>query len=316
MQLTRKHTKYTGDNSLDNETKRAIALLIAKVEERANDVHIKTQEIGDGFLADCRNRRLSAKTLEGYIQHIKQLIALSEDFPPEPEVIQGFLASKGVYNADAHYRTWHALGKYGERKHGIPSFMERVTRPRVPKQIMPTISVEQLKSLAALLRDAPIRDKAIIALLVDTAIRSGEAASLKRDNVLEDRILVIGKTGYRVAPLSPITRELLLALPIYEDGYVFHGYGHKPLGHTGFWKIVRKYLRSAGYKGKQASPQIFRRSFGVFHLKDGGDLKSLSLILGHASITTTARCYTPLLEQDVIEIHHKHSPGRVFENAT
>ena len=305
-------TQILANSSVDSETKQAIELLIARVLGKPNDVHIKTQEIGDSFLADCRDRKLSGKTIKGYIPHIKKLIELSEEFPPEPKVLQGFMASKGAYNSDAHYRTWHAVGNYAKRQYGIPDFMEKVIRPRIPKQIMPTISATQLKRLAVLLRDAPIRDKAILALLIDTAIRSGEAINLKRDNILEDRIIVQGKTGCRVAPLSPITREFLLALPVYEDGYVFHGKWHKPLGHTGFWKIVRKYLRAAGYKGKQASPQILRRSFGVFHLNDGGDLKSLSLILGHSNITTTARCYTPLLEQDVIKLHHKHTPARVF----
>ena len=303
------------NNSLDDETKRAIELLIAKVYGEVSELHIKTQEIGDSFLADCRDRKLSRKTIEGYIPHIKKLIELSEEFPPEPKVLQGFMASKGVYNADAHYRTWHAVGNHAKRQYGIPNFMDKVIRPRIPNQIMPTISAEQLNRLAVLLRDAPLRDKAILALLIDTAIRHGEAISLKRDDILEDRIIVQGKTGWRVAPLSPITRELLLALPVYEDGYVFHGTNKKkpkPLGHTGLWKIVRKYLRAAGYKGKQASPQMLRRSFGVFHLNDGGDLKSLSLILGHSNITTTARCYTPLLEQDVIKLHHKHTPARVF----
>ena len=306
-------TQILANSSVDSKTRQAIELLIAEVLGKPNDVHIKTQEIGDSFLAYCRDKKLSRKTIEGYIPHIKKLIELSWEFPPGPKVLQGFLASKGAYNADAHYRTWHCVGNYAKSQYGIPNFMDKVFRPRIPKQIMPTISAEQLRKLATLLRDAPLRDKAIMVLLIDTAIRSGEAISLKRDNILEDRIIVQGKTGCRVAPLSPITREFLLALPVYEDGYVFHGKWHKPLGHTGFWKIVRKYLRAAGYKGKQASPQILRRSFGVFHLNDGGDLKSLSLILGHSNITTTARCYTPLLEQDLIKLHHKHSPGRVFQ---
>lgn len=31
--------------------------------------------------------------------------------------------------------------------------------------------------------------------------------------------------------------------------------------------------------------------------------------------TKALNYYTPMLTQDVIEIHHKHSPGKVFENA-
>jgi len=181
---------------------------------------------------------------------------------------------------------------------------------------MPTISNLELNLLATLLEQAAPRDKAIIVLFVDTAIRCGEACGLRRADIKEDRIIIHGKTGYRVAPISQVTRDLLLSLPAHEDGFVFHGtfkYRNKPLGSTGFYKVVRRYLRMVGYQGKQLGPQTLRRSFGVFHLKDGGDLKSLSLILGHSNITTTANYYTPLLTEDVVQIHHKHTPGRVFE---
>ena len=305
------------NNSLDDETKQAIELLIAKVYGEARELHIKTQEIGDSFLANCKDRKLSNKTIEGYIPHIKKLIELSKEFPPEPKVLQGFLASKGVYNADAHYRTWHAVGNYAKRQYGILNFMDGVIRPRIPRQIMPTISEAELLRLGKFLNmKASPRDKAILALFVDTGIRKGEAINLKRKDILEDRIIVHGKTGYRIAPLSPFTRELLLALPVHEDGYVFHGtgrYRNYHLGASGFYKVVRSCLRAIGYKGKQPSPQMLRRSLGRFWLLDGGDMKSLSLVLGHASVATTDRAYTPLLEQDVIELHHRHSPGRVFE---
>lgn len=274
----------------------------------------KTQKICDSFLKDCQDRGLSPKTLENYRFHAKRLVQISPQYPPKPETIQQHLANiKGAQNADTHYRYWHALGNYAKRKYKIPNFMDKVHRPKVPNEIMPTISTTELNRLAVILSKAPLRDKAIIALLVDTAIRRGEAVNLRGGDILDDRVIVQGKTGYRVAPLSPITRELLLALPVYEDGYVFHG-KHGKLGGTGFYKIVRKYLRMAGYRGnKQYGTQILRRSFGRFHLLDGGDMQSLSLILGHKNITTTANYYAPLLTEDVIKIHHKHTPGRVFQ---
>jgi len=276
-----------------------------------------TAEVVGSFVADCKLRGLSPKTLEGYNSHVRRLIQFSPKFPPKPELIQQFLASiKGAHNADSHYRTFHAVGGYAERRLRIPNFMRNVTRPRVPKQIMPTISNTDLNLLAAFLEKAPARNKAIIALFVDTAIRKGEAANLRREDILEDRIIVHGKTGYRVAPISEVTRELLSALPTHEDGFVFHGTGrcrNKRLASTGFYKVVKKYLSMVGYTGKQFGPQTLRRSFGRFHLKDGGDMQSLSLILGHKSIKTTADYYAPLLTEDVIQIHHKHTPGRVFQ---
>jgi len=279
---------------------------------------MRTKEVIASFMADCKLRGLSARTLENYDCHTKRLIEISPHFPPKPVIIQQFLAGvKGAYNADSYYRTFRAVDNYAHKTFNTPNFMKSVTRPRIPKEIMPTISNLELNLLATWLGSAKLRDKSVICLFVDTAIRSGEASNLKRDDIYEDKIIVRGKTGYRVVPISPFTRDLLLSLPAHEDGYVFHGtgrYKNYRLAKTGFYKIVKRYLKKVGYKGKQFGPQTLRRSFGVFHLKDGGDLKSLSLILGHSNITTTANYYTPLMIDDVVEIHHKHTPGRVFEN--
>lgn len=277
---------------------------------------MKTKGVASSFMADCKLKGLSQRTLEGYNYHIKRLIQLSPQFPPKAEIIQQFLATVkgGQHNADSYYRTFHALGNYAERRYGIPNFMGSVTRPRVRREIMPTISTTELNLLAWAVSSAPPRDKAIIALFIDTAIRKGEACNLKRQDIWEDRIIIHGKTGYRIAPISQVTKDLLLSLPAHEDDYVFHGCRNKPLKSTGFYKIVKRYLSMVGYSGgKSFGPQILRRSFGRFHLKDGGDMQSLSLILGHKSIKTTADYYAPLLTEDVIQIHKKHTPGRVFQ---
>jgi len=282
---------------------------------------MKTLEVVVSFMAYCRLRRLSPKTVRGYDQHTKKLIELSPKFPPKPDVIQNFLATLSPYSADAFYRTFRAADNYAHKRFKTKNFMKSVTRPRVPKQIMPTISQSQLITLAWRLETASPRNRAIIATLIDTGIRVGELCNLKRKDILqfEDRIIIHGKTGYRVAPISAISREFLLALPEHPDGYLLYGtgkYKNTPLGETGVYKIVRRYLIRAGYEEtKQFGGQVLRRSFGRFWLLDGGDMKSLSQTLGHASIATTDKYYTPLLTEDVIEIHHKHTPGRVFENA-
>jgi len=276
---------------------------------------MRTTEVVISFLADRKLMGVSPITLKNHEYYGKRLAEISPKFPPKPEIIQCFLATVNPQYAATFYRYWHALGNYAERQYKIPNFMKSVTRPRIPKENLPTVSGTELNLLAWALHDANPRDRAIVTLFVDTAIRLGEAVGLKREDIKDNHIIVTGKTGYRIAPLSEVTRDLLLSLPIHEDGYVFHGKGGKPLTKYGFYGVVKKYLKKVGYKGKQFGPQTLRRSYGVFHLKDGGDLKSLSEILGHSDISTTANYYTPLLIEDVIQIHHRHTPGRVFENA-
>ena len=278
---------------------------------------MRTSQIVDSFMADCRLRGLSPRTLETYGYHLKRLNMLSPIFPPKPDIIQQFLADvKGIYTADSFYRTFSAVDNYGHTRFNTSNFMKFVTRPRIPKIIMPTVSNTQLSVLAWRLEIASPRDRAIITLFIDCAIRSGEASNLKFDDIKEDTIIVHGKTGYRVVPISGFTRELLLDLPRHEDGFVFHGTGRyrdSRLLKTGFYKVVKRYLELAGYEGRQFGPQVLRRSFGRWWLLAGGDMKSLSLIFGHSSVATTDKYYTPLAIQDIANIHHKHTPGRVFE---
>ena len=279
---------------------------------------MRTTEVVASFMADAKLRGLSYKTRETYAYHCQQLAEISPQFPPKPDIIQQFLSNFNPHSADSRYRTYKALDNYAHKRFKTKNFMCSVTRPRVPREIMPTITELDLNLLATFLVDAPLRDQAIMCLFIDTAIRKGEAANLKRKDIYEDRIIIHGKTGYRVAPISAITRDLLLSLPAHEDGYVFHGENKgkksKPLKSTGFYKIVKRYLSKVGFShNKQFGPQTLRRSFGVFHLKDGGDLQSLSFMLGHKNITTTSKYYAPLLAEDVIQIHHKHSPIKAFE---
>jgi integrase/recombinase XerD len=55
------------------------------------------------------------------------------------------------------------------------------------------------------------------------------------------------------------------------------------------------------------SPHDFRRAMAVNYLRNGGDIFTLQLILGHKSLAVLRR-YLALTERDTQEAHAKFSP--------
>ena len=60
------------------------------------------------------------------------------------------------------------------------------------------------------------------------------------------------------------------------------------------------------------SPHRFRRTFALWMLRDGCDLHSLRMLMGHSSLVVLRR-YLALAGEDVERAHAAHSPGdRLF----
>ena len=68
-------------------------------------------------------------------------------------------------------------------------------------------------------------------------------------------------------------------------------------------------MQRVGIKGPKMGPHRIRHAFGKNYLVDGGDLRSLQEILGHADIKTTEK-YASLNLTDIIKKHRKFSPLR------
>ncbi len=94
------------------------------------------------------------------------------------------------------------------------------------------------------------------------------------------------------------TRPLWIAYDIQgrEDGR---------LSVHGLQTMIRRTARKAGVEN--CGPHRFRRTFAVWCLRDGMDLRSLQMLMGHSSLAVLQR-YLSLDTADLERAHAMHSP--------
>jgi site-specific recombinase XerD len=65
--------------------------------------------------------------------------------------------------------------------------------------------------------------------------------------------------------------------------------------------IVRNYAKLAGID-KKVTPHTLRHSFATSLLMKGADIRSVQMLLGHSSITTT-QIYTHISDKHLQDVH-------------
>lgn len=161
------------------------------------------------------------------------------------------------------------------------------------------------------------RDSVIIQLLLDTGMRIRECLLIQvKDLDLPKRCIYLpaentkGKKG-RYVFFSDKMAKLLQRWIKYKDryrdsDYLFCTNKGKFLEVNNFEKNVRKYAQRIGLK--DIHPHVFRNNFAKRFLMNGGDIYTLSRLLGHSSVTVTEQAYLDLGQDDLAEMYKKHSP--------
>jgi len=266
------------------------------------------------FLASRVAANLSPATLGWYKDRLLPFARSCPTLPRRPEPVESFLATiQG--SPETKYDVYRALKtffKFMSSRRRLPNPMEQVQSPRRPKTLMPTLELGELMRLLHA-AESP-RDRAILTLMMDNGVRAGEVCSLLKHNIRQETVVVYGKTGWREVPISDETGRLLLQIAAMSpDDHVFHG--HKgPITRHLIYAIVRRHMEQAGIKGPKLGPHRIRHAFGKNYLVEGGDLRSLQEIMGHADIKTTEK-YASLNLTDIIKKHRKFSPLRAAHAA-
>lgn len=195
----------------------------------------------------------------------------------------------------------------------------KLKRPKTPQPVIKILSEDEIRTLIAAINPNTFlggRQYAIVLLLLDTGIRAGELCGLTLDNTsLEDnKILVRGKgEKERIVPFANGTK---LALARYlttwrpppldpNEEHVFLTVEGGPMTYEALSTCIKALGERAGIPRLHA--HLFRHTFAVHYLMNGGDVMSLKRILGHATLDVT-QVYIHLAEQHVKVQHSRFSP--------
>ena len=196
-----------------------------------------------------------------------------------------------------------------------------IESPKIENKLPEVLTEDEIKRLISSVKiDSEFgqRNKAIIEVLYGTGIRVSELTELKMSNIFfnENIVKVTGKGNReRFVPLGKIAsieikkylndREKLKVDSKFSDILFLNRYGRQ-LTRSMIFKVINDSSKNAGID-KKISPHTLRHSYATHLLKNGADLRTIQLILGHESITTT-EIYTHLDTFHLEEVLKKYHP--------
>jgi site-specific recombinase XerD len=174
-----------------------------------------------------------------------------------------------------------------------------VSSPRAPRWLEKR-DVDRL--IRTVERRGNKRDLAIVLTLRHTGIRVSELASLVLGDVdISERkgsLTVRSGKGakFRLLPLNVDARRAIAGYlevrPASSDDHLFIGQRGEGVSSRAVELLVTKYARLAGLE--EVTPHTLRHSFGKHALYAGAALVSVSALLGHQRLETSAIYTTPI----------------------
>jgi site-specific recombinase XerD len=278
------------------------------------------------FLTARKAEGLSKSTIDYYREKLTVFLAFCEAQAVTqlqdvtPDLLRRFMLKMAeTHNPGGQhgfYRSVRALLRFIEAEEVLPEWRSPTRKVKAPRVEMQPIEGAPLEDISALLETCirtefiGARDTALLLCLLDSGARVTEFLSIDLADVEAGTIQLRHTKGKRPREvyLSTRTRKAL-------RGYLRMRSDHNPalwvtkdadrLTYDGLRAILTRRVKLAGIT--VPSPHDFRRAMAINYLRNGGDIFTLALILGHKSLTVLRR-YLALTERDTREAHARYSP--------
>lgn len=281
-------------------------------------------------------RGLSTNTIDNYSFDVERLCLFLDqnqmDISPihiSEEVVQQFIyhVSKQV-NARSQARIISGLKSFfnylvfEDYRNNNP--LELIETPKTGRKLPDTLSLEEIDALinaVDLSSNEGERNRAMLETLYGCGLRVSELVSLKISDLFfeEGFVKITGKGNkQRFVPIGHLTQKYI---QLYKENVRSHVPVKKGFEDTLFLNrrgsqltraMIFTIIKDLAVKinlNKTISPHTLRHSFATHLLENGADLRSIQLMLGHESITTT-EIYVHLDRKFLTEVMNTYHPRK------
>jgi site-specific recombinase XerD len=295
------------------------------------------------FLIECDNNNLAPATITYY----QQMIGWFLDFLKEGnvtkvgQILPQHITIYNLHRKDSGWKSisiatsfrairrfcmWLVEAKKIEKDHnpceGLkqPKYEKKVIKPFTDGEINALLLINANRSTSGHTewerKLCITRNKAIILLYLDTAIRLREMSAIFLSDIdLPSRsIRIMGKGAKeRIVTFSPKTKTALTQYIIcrneHKDLALWIGILGKPLTRWGICQIMRSFKLKAGFtSGVRCSSHTMRHTSAMSCLRNGMGELTLKYMLGHETLHTTQIYTQSLGGEDVAKAMLKCSP--------
>jgi integrase/recombinase XerC len=277
-------------------------------------------------------RGYSSNTVDTYITALNQFDEfLTEAFEADIDVSMldsdditpylGYLHDRGLKKSSLRLKlaAVKSLFKYLFKKELIEKNpAAAVISPKTDKKLPNYLQLKEVKQLLDYFDTSTfegIRDKALVDIIYSCGLRISEVLEIKVNQIdKQERLLkVLGKgKKERYVPIGSKTLESLREYELIRRSIntnsktLFVKSNGKKLDRFTAYRNINRAIKSIS-DISQKSPHTLRHSFATHLLDNGADIRSVSEMLGHSSLSTT-QVYTHLSIERLKDAYKKAHP--------
>ena len=281
-------------------------------------------------------RGLSKNTVANYTFDLERLskFMLENEISISPEKINEEIIQQFIYavskevNARSQARIISGLKSFFSylifEDYRTDNPMELIEAPRLGRKLPDTLSIDDMDNLIAAIDLSKLegeRNRAMLETLYGCGLRVSEITTLKISDLFFDEgfIKITGKGNkQRFVPIANLTQKYIelyrntirnhLDISKGHEDTLFLNRRGKQLTRAMIFTIIKSLAIKINLQ-KNISPHTLRHSFATHLLENGADLRSIQMMLGHESITTT-EIYVHLDRKHLTQIINKFHPRK------
>lgn len=250
------------------------------------------------MIDDMALRNFAPQTIQSYVQCIARFARHFNKSPEHlgPEHVRGFLVhlvQQRRVSLSQYKKSLAALRFLYRVTLGRHDVLESIPPVKQPRALPVVLSPDEVLRFLASIRN--IKYRAIFMTAYAGGLRVSEVASLRVADIDSQRMVIRVRRGKgqkdRYVMLSPRLLEMLRVYwkAVRPREFLFPGANpDRPITTASIQKVCQRARKAAGM-GKNITAHTLRHSFATHLLEAGTDPRTIQVLMGHRSFSTTAR---------------------------